>query len=459
MRNKRQTRPPQKLADSDYSVNNTKNKSQKTVSKKGSDIDVVNKMGSVGEGAKCEGSNRSLEDTGASMNGKEEGDECEGTENVVTEVVINADVNEEGDKCGVTKNVDTGVEDTTIVNEVVHEESAVQQEEVNGEKLDDKVHNSAVRNKSYAAATGNLNGLNKKLFAVPTEVDEDASRLGNPLVMDSVTSDMCRLGVGRIGYARVLVEVSAKKCLPELIEVVYRDRDKTEICRKVVKVVTEWIPSRCSECCVFGHSDKSCGKIVSNEKQEIGEQPKESEKERNKVNVGNDNEGYEEVRYKRNYGGWNNNRTQNFKQNTQFQRKGEYMNKNKTTHQVMYQKKKQDVKQDDTSKNQIPVKDKTPVKEAGSTSNKEENNNKDKGSNNSRGAWNVRGEILDAFKRSANKYAMLDPDGSDNATISGSKEAKDGCSNEENDVYNDENGIAQCMGSDDIEGRDKGVLN
>ena len=94
-----------------------------------------------------------------------------------------------------------------------------------------------------------------------------------------------------------------------MIEVVYRDRDKAGICRKVVKVVTEWVPPRCSECCVFGYSDKSCGKIVSNEKQEIGEHPKEPEKERNKVNVGNDNERYEDVRYTRNYGGWNNNRT------------------------------------------------------------------------------------------------------------------------------------------------------
>ena len=125
----------------------------------------------------------------------------------------------------------------------------------------------------------------------------------------------------------------------------------------------------------------------------------------------------------------------------------------------MYQKKKQDVKQDDASKNQFQVKEKTPVKENGSSSNQEENNNKDKGSNTSRRAWNVRGEILDAFKRTANKYAMLDPGGSDNATTSGSNEAKEGCSNEENDVYNDENGIAQCMDSDDIEGRDKSVLH
>ncbi|GJY36038.1 RNA-directed DNA polymerase, eukaryota, reverse transcriptase zinc-binding domain protein [Tanacetum coccineum] len=45
-----------------------------------------------------------------------------------------------------------------------------------------------------------------------------ASRLGNPLVMDNTTAEMCKMGVGRVGYARVLVEVSAYKCLPEEIE-------------------------------------------------------------------------------------------------------------------------------------------------------------------------------------------------------------------------------------------------
>ena len=39
----------------------------------------MDNFGIVGEGAKCEGSNRNLEDYGAIMNGKEEGDKCDGT--------------------------------------------------------------------------------------------------------------------------------------------------------------------------------------------------------------------------------------------------------------------------------------------------------------------------------------------------------------------------------------------
>ncbi|GKE22888.1 zinc knuckle CX2CX4HX4C containing protein [Tanacetum coccineum] len=38
-----------------------------------------------------------------------------------------------------------------------------------------------------------------------------ASRIGKPLIMDARTASMCKLDVGRIGYARVLVEVYAKK--------------------------------------------------------------------------------------------------------------------------------------------------------------------------------------------------------------------------------------------------------
>ncbi|GKC23098.1 RNA-directed DNA polymerase, eukaryota, reverse transcriptase zinc-binding domain protein, partial [Tanacetum coccineum] len=58
-----------------------------------------------------------------------------------------------------------------------------------------------------------------------------ASRLGKPIMMDFMTASMCHNGVGRIGYARVLVEIDAKKGLPEKNEVVYKDAMKKS-CRK-----------------------------------------------------------------------------------------------------------------------------------------------------------------------------------------------------------------------------------
>nr|GEW22307.1 RNA-directed DNA polymerase, eukaryota, reverse transcriptase zinc-binding domain protein [Tanacetum cinerariifolium] len=46
-----------------------------------------------------------------------------------------------------------------------------------------------------------------------------ASRLGVPLIMYNTTAKMCKVGIGRVGFARVLVEVNASKCLPKEIEV------------------------------------------------------------------------------------------------------------------------------------------------------------------------------------------------------------------------------------------------
>nr|GEY68558.1 hypothetical protein [Tanacetum cinerariifolium] len=100
-----------------------------------------------------------------------------------------------------------------------------------------------------------INDFEKKLLEVPTEIDdngikvvifdemmiEDGSkrwektvcayivgygmfvnklRIGKPIKMDTTTAFMCKMGVGRIGFARVLVEVSAKKELPYEIGVV-----------------------------------------------------------------------------------------------------------------------------------------------------------------------------------------------------------------------------------------------
>ncbi|GJZ07558.1 hypothetical protein Tco_0541351 [Tanacetum coccineum] len=56
-----------------------------------------------------------------------------------------------------------------------------------------------------------------------------ASKVGKPLVMDAVTASMCKMGVGRVGFTRVMVEVSTKKPLPYEIEVAYRNVENKEI--------------------------------------------------------------------------------------------------------------------------------------------------------------------------------------------------------------------------------------
>ncbi|GJY58829.1 hypothetical protein Tco_0458721 [Tanacetum coccineum] len=110
-------------------------------------------------------------------------------------------------------------------------------------------------NRSFADATmKSIIDFDKKLVDIPTEIDENgneimvfddvmiaegtwnikgisdlASRVGKPLVMDVVTASMCKIGARRVGFARVLVEISANKMLPTDIEVVYKNGANEEI--------------------------------------------------------------------------------------------------------------------------------------------------------------------------------------------------------------------------------------
>ncbi|GJV19456.1 RNA-directed DNA polymerase, eukaryota, reverse transcriptase zinc-binding domain protein [Tanacetum coccineum] len=92
-----------------------------------------------------------------------------------------------------------------------------------------------------------------------------ASRIGTPLIMDVMTTRMCALGVSSLGYARVLVEVNAKKGLGDNIDVLYKDKINGEQCVKKVRVECDWKPSVCSLCRVFGHSEKKCHKNLKPE--------------------------------------------------------------------------------------------------------------------------------------------------------------------------------------------------
>nr|GEX78796.1 RNA-directed DNA polymerase, eukaryota, reverse transcriptase zinc-binding domain protein [Tanacetum cinerariifolium] len=66
------------------------------------------------------------------------------------------------------------------------------------------------------------------------------------------------VGTGRVGFARVLVEVEAEKGLPDTIEIEYRDCEKVVTGKKYVKVEYDWKLALCSFCKVFGNNDKKC---------------------------------------------------------------------------------------------------------------------------------------------------------------------------------------------------------
>nr|GEU49747.1 hypothetical protein [Tanacetum cinerariifolium] len=68
-----------------------------------------------------------------------------------------------------------------------------------------------------------------RLFNIPLEawsvrgISALASRLGRPIKMDQVTGEMCKAGVGRLGYARVLIEINVEDEFVDKIEINYVD--------------------------------------------------------------------------------------------------------------------------------------------------------------------------------------------------------------------------------------------
>ncbi|PWA66526.1 RNA-directed DNA polymerase, eukaryota, Reverse transcriptase zinc-binding domain protein [Artemisia annua] len=93
-----------------------------------------------------------------------------------------------------------------------------------------------------------------------------ASRLGKPIMMDTMTTKMCSQGVGRLGYARVLIEVDAKKGIPDHVDIMYCDKMGKQTAIKQVKVEYDWKPPVCDVCKVFGHANDKC-KLNSKEKE------------------------------------------------------------------------------------------------------------------------------------------------------------------------------------------------
>ncbi|GKC71870.1 RNA-directed DNA polymerase, eukaryota, reverse transcriptase zinc-binding domain protein [Tanacetum coccineum] len=85
--------------------------------------------------------------------------------------------------------------------------------------------------------------------------------------MDAMTTSMCNQGIGRLGYARVLVEVNADKVLANHIDVMYRNSENGEKFMKMVRVEYDWKPPMCSQCKVFGHADNRCPQMVNKNEQ------------------------------------------------------------------------------------------------------------------------------------------------------------------------------------------------
>ncbi|GJT40085.1 zinc knuckle CX2CX4HX4C containing protein [Tanacetum coccineum] len=72
-----------------------------------------------------------------------------------------------------------------------------------------------------------------KIYNVPLEawnvegISRIASRIGTPIIMDKVTTSMCKRGYGRASFARVLIEVDATEGIVDNVEIWYQKLNRT----------------------------------------------------------------------------------------------------------------------------------------------------------------------------------------------------------------------------------------
>ncbi|GKC73793.1 RNA-directed DNA polymerase, eukaryota, reverse transcriptase zinc-binding domain protein [Tanacetum coccineum] len=233
-----------------------------------------------------------------------------------------------------------------------------------------------------------------KLLNVPLEawsvrgISALASRLGKPIMMDNTTVHMCHHGSGRAGYARILVEIEAKKGIHDKIKIVYKDALNCTKQTKFVKVEYNWKPALCVHCEVFGHSDKTCKVQMKNDE---GNLHGKNQKASDEGMKNGRNEMFTEVRRRQknrtNFGGPG---TSNF-QNNQKRVISKYVVKNKNANV-----------NDAGNMAKGSVKGKEKVNNEGNQS--EKNNDKPPSLEK---IWKVNSETMRNLKKSANKYAVL----------------------------------------------------
>ncbi|GKD33322.1 RNA-directed DNA polymerase, eukaryota, reverse transcriptase zinc-binding domain protein, partial [Tanacetum coccineum] len=105
---------------------------------------------------------------------------------------------------------------------------------------------------------------------------------------NQTTTNMCNLGNGRPGFARVLVDVEAGKGLPDRIDIVYQNKEGVITGNKSVNVNYDWVPLMCTCFKMFGHNDKNCKSMPRTVEEFI-------EKERNDLKQKHENDEFVRV--------------------------------------------------------------------------------------------------------------------------------------------------------------------
>ncbi|GJV29040.1 reverse transcriptase domain-containing protein [Tanacetum coccineum] len=87
-----------------------------------------------------------------------------------------------------------------------------------------------------------------------------ATKLGNPVMLDSYTSSMCLPSWGRMDYTRALIDIRVDRELKEdMVISILNVKDDGEVLY-TVRVEYEWELPRCGMCMVFAHDDILCPK-------------------------------------------------------------------------------------------------------------------------------------------------------------------------------------------------------
>ncbi|GJV13898.1 RNA-directed DNA polymerase, eukaryota, reverse transcriptase zinc-binding domain protein [Tanacetum coccineum] len=115
-----------------------------------------------------------------------------------------------------------------------------------------------------------------------------ASSIGKPKIMDETTANVCQYGVGRTDYTRVLVEVAASKELQDSIKIEYIGDNEVVKGTKLVKVMYDWKPERCTYCKVFGHCLEKCSKRPMTSKEVMAKELNDAKLKETKDNRQND---------------------------------------------------------------------------------------------------------------------------------------------------------------------------
>nr|GEX17831.1 zinc knuckle CX2CX4HX4C [Tanacetum cinerariifolium] len=90
-----------------------------------------------------------------------------------------------------------------------------------------------------------------KFHDIPLQVFEEegvsliASYLGKPIMMDSITSSMCKDAWGRSSFARCLVEINSDSDFLDKISIGVPDIDGPGFTKETISVEYEWKPPRC----------------------------------------------------------------------------------------------------------------------------------------------------------------------------------------------------------------------